>query len=250
MPAAKSYKKSIEDARKAIAVPKPTRKDQSELFFALHQLLGNLDEIAKNRKSVETLLAFTPEIEAYRGQGSQMAADQVARLIHHLTYPVKERLYPSESAPDLFAGEVVVPTTGTDVIECLGLLADYAFSRTQGPPVRSRHAGELRAIAWKTLKSIAEVLRRPEDLAQALKVAAERRASLEERIAAVEFLSAYWRHEDPDDATVSLLSELEKDPPDRGFLVSVRQAQINLGLGDELSALSMVDYWDDDGEEE
>lgn len=42
-------------------------------------------------------------------------------------------------------------------------------------------------------------------------------------------------------------------PPNRSFLVSVLQAQIELGLNNELGALRDVDDWDDaedEGEEE
>ena len=249
MPVAPSIQKSIQAARKVITAPDPGERGQFALYRAVDKLFQNPKKITANLESIEALLAFAPEIEAFRGKGSQMAAHRFARLISHLIYPLTERLRPSESTPDLFIKEAGVPSSAQDVIDCLATLAAHAFSRTQGPPVRSRHAGELRALAWESLKDISEVLRRPEHLAHSCKVAADKRASIVERIAAVEFLSEYWGNEDPDEPTANLLLELEKDSPDRSFLVTVLQAQIDLGLGDELGALLAVEDWDENEEE-
>lgn len=149
--------------------------------------------------------------------------------------------------PDLFPqeDELLETSMGADVLVCLEALAAHAFVRTQGPPVRSRHAGELRAEAWGALGDTADILRRPEFLAHALKVAADKRASTEERIAAVEFLPEYWGGDIPDEATAGLLQELKDSPPNRDLLVAVMQARIELGLDEELGALFAVEDWDD-----
>lgn len=47
-----------------------------------------------------------------------------------------------------------------------------------------------------------------------------------------------------------LLTTLEKKPPSRYFLISVLQAQIWLGLNDNLGAMFAADDWDDANEEE
>ena len=101
----------------------------------------------------------------------------------------------------------------------------------------------------ETLARISEVLRRPEHLAHALKVAADTRASTDERQAAIGFLISYWGSDDPDEVTATLLWQLERNPPDRTFLVTVLQAQIDLGLNDEFGALASVDDWEDAEEE-
>lgn len=249
MPVAPSLQKSIQAVRKAIVAPDPKDGCQLGPYRPLHKLLRNPDKIGANLESIEAFLALAPEIEAFRGKGSQMAANLFAQSISSLIYSVEERLPLSQSPPDLFIKEVEGPSSAKDAIDCLEKLADYAFSRTQGTPVKSRRAGELRATAWGSLTHIAETLRRPEHLAHSLKVAADKRASIEERITAVEFLSEYWGSEDPDAATANLLSELEKDSPDRSFLVTVLRTQINLGLGDELGALFAVEEWDDNNED-
>lgn len=70
-----------------------------------------------------------------------------------------------------------------------------------------------------------------------------------EREGAIQFLAAYWNEDDPDKATAELLADLEKEPANRGFLVTVLQTQIELGLNDEFGALCAVDDWDDAEEE-
>ena len=72
----------------------------------------------------------------------------------------------------------------------------------------------------------------------------------EERQAAVEFLPMFWGGDDPNEATATLLWGLEKERADRTFLVTVLQAQIEMGLNDEFGALVAVDEWDDANEEE
>ena len=175
-----------------MASPDPKDRHQLELSLALHRLFRNPEKTAANLESIEALLNLAPEIYTFRGKGSQMAANDFARSMSYLGCRVMERLPRSESTPDLFPKKTEVPSSAKDVIDCLERLADHAFPRTQGPPVRSRHAGELRAFAWNALKRISEVLHRPEHLAHAHKVAADKRASIAERTAAEEYLSDFW----------------------------------------------------------
>lgn len=118
----------------------------------------------------------------------------------------------------------------------------------QGSKVRSRLAAGLRALAWKALGHIADVLRRPAHLPHALEVAGNSQASAEERDGAIRYLVAYWAEEEPDEPTVSLLKVLEKDPPTRDFLITVLQAQIDLGLNNEFGALASAEDWDDEND--
>jgi len=191
MPVAPSILKAIKAVRKEMISPDPKDRHQLGLYGALRKLFQKSDEIAANLESIEALLDLAPEIEAFRGKGSQMAANDFARSMSYLGCRVMERLPRSESTPDLFPKKTEVPSSAKDVIDCLERLADHAFPRTQGPPVRSRHAGELRAFAWNALKRISEVLHRPEHLAHAHKVAADKRASIAERTAAEEYLSDF-----------------------------------------------------------
>ena len=245
MPVAPSVLKSIKAVRKAITSPDPNDRHQLGLYRALCKLFQKSDEITANLESIEALLELAAEIESFRGKGSQMTANEFARSISSLTYPLKERLPQSEIDPDRFMKEAEVPASAKDVIDCLERLSAHAFSGTQGPPVRSIHAGEIRSVAWNTLKRISEILRRPEHLAHALKVAADPRASSRERQGTIGFLVAYWEGKEPDEPTANLLRELEKNPTDRTFLVTVLQAQIDLGLGSEFGALDAVEDWDD-----
>lgn len=250
MSAAPSVLKSIAAIRKAMTSPGKESDRSFELYSTITSLFRQSETITGGIESIEAVLALAPEIEAFRGKGSQMAAREFSRAIGYLVYLVKERLPPSELTPDRFPKEHEVPPSARDAVDCLEKLATHAFQRVQGPPVRSRHAAELRAVAWSVLDLVTEILRRPEHLAHALKVAADTRASAEERTAAVEFLVSYWDGDDPDEATVSLLEKLKADPPDRDFLVTVLQVQVELGLKDEFGAMFAVDDWDDALDEE
>jgi hypothetical protein len=104
-----------------------------------------------------------------------------------------------------------------------------------------------------TLGELFHFCRRPAHLPLALETAADKRRLEVEREGAIQFLAAYWADEDPDKATIDLLEDLRKNPPNRDFLVTVLQARIELGLDDEMTALFDVEDWDDaedEGEEE
>jgi|GEM_PF-713171 len=247
MPADSSVLSAIQALRKAIAAPGQKDRPRSELSFAILNLFQQTEKIVGDIETLRAVLAVAPEIEAFRGKGSQSAASEFSRCVIWLVYQAKDRLPQFKITPDLFPqeAELLEIAKETDVLECLEALASHAHARTQGPPVRSRHAGVLRAMAWGVLGDIADILRRQEFLAHALKVAADKRASIAERIAAVGFLPEYWRGDDPDEATADLLQELKESPPDRDFLVTVMQARIELGLDEEWGSLFAVEEWDD-----
>ena len=181
MPAAPSVLKAIGAIRKIIGSP-ATKDAGFELYAAMSALFQKSELIAGDAETLAAVPALAPEIEAFRGKRSQSAGRDFSRYIGYLVDEAKSRL-PPNSTPDLFPDDKA-PTPPEDVIECLEMHADHAFSRTQGPPVRSRHAGQLRAGAWEALGEISEALRRPDHLARALEVAGDTRASTVERQAA------------------------------------------------------------------
>jgi hypothetical protein len=247
MPADSSVLTTILAIRQAIAAAGQNDRPRFELSFAISNLFRQSEKIVGDTETLRAVLAAAPEVEAFRGKGSQSAASVFSRGVAWLVYQTKDRLPRSSITPDLVPQEeeLLEISKDTNVLECLEALAAHAFARTQGPPVRSRHAGELRSMAWGMLGNIADILRRPEFLAHALKVAADKRASAEERIAVVEFLPEYWGGDVPDQATAGLLQELKDNPPDRDILVAVMQARIELGLDEELGALFAVEDWDE-----
>lgn len=130
MPVAPSILKSIKAVRKAMTSPGLNDRHQMELSLALHKLHQKSGKIAANAESVEALLALGPEIESFRGKGSQMAATEFARTVCYLVTLVKERLPLSEVNPDRFTREDEVPPSAGDVIYCLETIAAHAFPRT------------------------------------------------------------------------------------------------------------------------
>ena len=207
-------------------------------------------KIYGNLETLQAVLAFAPEIEAFHGKESQFASYEFSRSVKSLAYELLGQLPPSQIDPDYLAQESEKPPSSEDIFISLEVLAHHAFERVQGPKTRSSHSAELRGIAWETLALIARVLRRPAHLAHALAVTMNNRASEEERDGAIRYLLAYWEDEEPDEKTVLAFQTLEEDPPSREFLVSVLQAQIDLGLSNEFAALAATGDWDDAHEDD
>lgn len=229
------------------ASPKNDREAQ-ELYFAVSELLQKGERLVADAETLGEVLALAPEVEAYRGKGSQSGAWEFASSVARLSYRAKERLPPSKKDPDSFPKEDELSAAAGDALKCLCMLSDHFFERVRGPRVRSRHVAKLRALAWQGLGRITGICRRPEHLAHALTVAANPRAADYEREAAVDFLVEYWGADAPDKATVQVLRELESEAVSRRMLVGVMQAQINLGLNDEFGALIAVEDWDEENE--
>jgi len=134
--------------------------------------------------------------------------------------------------------------------EALERLAARAAGCIGGPASRSQHTDRLRMDAWTQLSMICEVVREPAHLELALETAADGKISSDVRSCAINFIPEYWVGDEPDEATVTLLTTLKAAPSTRGLLVSVLQAQIDLGLSNEFAALAAVGDWDDDEDEE
>jgi hypothetical protein len=253
MPVPPAIVKSIQAIRRFIAVGGGKSVTDRSPYLLLDQLFRSPDPIVGDAETLDALLALAPEIDAYRGKGSQvMCRDFNARLGGLVSLASFEG-YGTARAADLFSETAGPPGPVGEPPHWVSRLSDYFFARVQGKPVRSQLAGQVRSEAWSALGELSGFWRRPEHLSQALKTAAEERNSDEEREGAIQFLVSYWAEEDPDAATIDLLEQLRENPPNRSFLVSVLQAGIELGLNDEFGALCDVDDWDDaedDGEEE
>jgi len=190
------------------------------------------------------VLALAPEIDAYRGKGSQSLQREFANQLGATLYADWDAS-PSPPATDLFADGPEAPSPSASLPFWVEELSDHFFERVRGKPVHSRHAVGLRSMAWSTLGELSRLLRRPEHGSCALEIAADERRASPEREGAIQFLVDFWAEDDPDEATADLLASLRQKPPSRSFLVTVLQTQISLGLNDEWSALSALDRWDD-----
>lgn len=241
----RAISKAIRTIRREFDSPPRNHREALELELAVNRLFQKGERLVANAETLGEVLALAPEVEAYRGKGSQSAASEFAHRTAGLARRLRTRLPPSEKDPGLFPKEDEVPEDAEDVRKCLDLLIEHFFERVRGPRVRSRHAAYLRALAWQGLEWTTEFCRRPEHLAHALEVAADPQASDEERGAAVQFLTAYWAEAEPDEATVELLRDLESEPGSRRMLVGVMKAQIDLGMNDGIGVMFAMEDWKD-----
>lgn len=251
MSATPTVQSSITAIRQALALdPEKQKSSDFRLSHAIGTLYRLSDDIAGDRNLLEDVVQVATEVQAFRGKGCQSAARQITQLLYNVASSVMDRLPQSETTPEFFPTANDMPPSGMVELEKLRLLAARAFACVQGPPARSQQASFLRVESWKQLGLIAEIDRQPAHLDHALKVAADKRAAVREREAAVSFLPDYWGGNDPDKATRSLLAQLKVTPPDRDCLVTVLRARIDLGLDNEFGALCAVDEWDDADDEE
>lgn len=240
MPVDATVRKSVEAVRERLATPPKNDGEASELFCAVDALFQESEKIAADGETLGAVLDLRAELDGYRGKGKRFAVRWFDQGVGFLAYRLLERL--DEAGPeDSASGDAAVG---------VAKLADFTFGRVQGPRVRSRTEASRRAMAWETLGLVSQAMRRPEHLAHALKVAADARSAEEERTAAVGFLPEYWGEDEPDEATVSVLRALESNPASRDLLVTVLQAQIQLGLKEEFGALMAVGDWDDEDYDE
>jgi hypothetical protein len=253
MPVPPSIRKSIQAIRTFLASGGSEVARNSSPYLLYHDLFRNPGRLLESEETLDALLALAPEIEAYRGKGSQILQKGYNRSLGGLLFHARLEALEASPAPDLFSIVSESPVAPAAPPYWSEKLSDYFLERVRGTPVRSMHAAGLRSGAWLILGELSRICRRPGHLALALETAADKRKPDAEREGAIQFLAAYWADEDPDKSTTDLLEDLRKDPPNRDFLVTVLQARIELGLDDEMTALFDVEDWDDaedDGEEE
>lgn len=245
MPVPPSIKKSIKAFRAFIARGGGGGKESFSPYALSLELFRNPGRILKSEETLDAVLALAPEIEAYRGKGSQIIQKSFNRSLTSLLFHARLETAKTAATPDLFSIVNESPDPPASAPFWAEKLSDYFLERVQGKPVRSVLAGRLKSNAWMTLGELSHVCRRPAHLALALETAADKRRPDVEREGAIQFLAAYWADEDPDKATIDLLEDLRLNPPNRDFLVIVLQVRIELGLDDAVGALFDVDDWDD-----
>jgi hypothetical protein len=214
------------------------------LYLLIYKLFQNPIKILSNPETIDAILAVAEELEAYRGKGSQSGLSEFYQRLCGLLYHFSQ-----ENGGKKLVQKILSSPPPEPDIRCPEILGHFFFQRVRGAPVRSQHTARLRATAWRALGILSRISKHPEYLAHALAVAADTKAAVTEREAAIMFLPDYWDEEDPDEATTKLLYELEKNPPSRSFLVTVMQTQIELGMNDGFGAQCTVEDWEDEEEE-
>ena len=214
MPVPPPIRKSIQAIRQFIAAGGGKSATDHSPYHLVDHLFRNPGQIIDEAETLDAVLALAPEIEAYRGKGSQVMCRDFNARIGGLIFHARLEAFESAPSADLFS-ETTDPPGPVGESPCwVTKLSDYFFARVQGKPVRSQLAGQVRYGAWLVLGELCDFRRRPEHLSQAPKTAADERNPDEEREGAIQFLVSYWADEDPDEATVDLLEKLRKNPPE------------------------------------
>jgi hypothetical protein len=77
-------------------------------YSLFHEFFRIPDLILKNEETLEAVLALAPEIDAYRGKGSQILQKAFNQHLGGLLYTARLEDFEEPPSPDLFA---VAPTT-------------------------------------------------------------------------------------------------------------------------------------------
>ncbi len=224
MPLPDPVQKSVKTIRDFIASSGGAGRGGASVAYRLmRQLFEHSGEILEDAETLDAVLALGPEIDSYRGKGSQaMQADYSRFLAELLDYaelefsPTAPRGLPP-SANEAPGAERTPPPWAEK-------LSDHFLAKLGEKPGKSRLAGKLRADAWSALGGLSHFMRRSEHLDLALAAASSAANPIDEREAAVGFLLDYWADGEPDEATVALLDRLSQKPPSRSLLVAVREA--------------------------
>jgi len=251
MPDSPTAEEAIANIRRLIThPPEQSAAYGNGLHFAIHQLGEQSRQIAGDPELMSAVLELSGEISAYRGKGCRIAAIRMARVFGYLTILLTDELRHSGERVVSIAAARDADPSAKGTWEALERLAARAVGCIGGPASRSQHTDRLRLDAWTQLSMIAEVVREPAHLELALETAGDAKISSDVRSCAINFIPEYWVGDEPDEATVTLLTTLKAAPSTRGLLVSVLRAQIDLGLSNEFAALAAVGDWDDEDDEE
>lgn len=237
MPLPDPVRISIKTIREFIAASGGVGRGGASVAYQLmRQLFDHSGQLLEDAETLDAVLALGPEIDSYRGKGSQAMQADYSRFLAELVDYAALGLPPSANGAP---GADQTPPPWAEK------LSDHFLARLKEKPGKSRHAGSLRADAWSALGGLSHFMRRSEHLDLALATASSSANSLDEREAAVGFLLDYWADEEPDKATVALLGRLSQEAPSRSFLVAVHEVQVEFGLIDELSAMCDLEDWDE-----
>ncbi len=246
-----SVRKFIDTIRERISSsPDQKASDGHGLYFIVLGLGARWEELVKEPCLMAEVLELAEEISEFRGKGNRNAARGMSQLFSFIGMQLVESLPEYDATFTSFAKARKALPTASVTLDALEKFTARALACLQGPPSRSQHTCRLRAEAWSQLGRICEVVSDLTILDLALKIATNPKLPDEERESAVNFLPEFWGDDEPDEATTNALTSLENEPPNRDFLISVLQAQIQLGLNNNLGAMAATDHWEDVNEED
>jgi hypothetical protein len=246
----KSFQKTLKQAQCKLLDKVSLNERFSVMSKLCQSLYRHLPVVLTDPAMMDDLLTFWKSILQYRGEGGQFMAREltefVASLSRHAVNGLSLYMQDIEEWPEV--ADLDKDREMVDRFQCLRRLMDEAISFVQGPYSRSRHQSVLRSEMWRLLGTASAVVADPRVLEAALNVAADRKVSSIERIAAVEALVAFCGEDmEPTDEMIEVLDWICNDEKlmDRTLLVTALQAKIELGIDDEFGALNAVDKWDD-----
>jgi hypothetical protein len=219
---------------------KMVRHFETVSFFykTMHYLGQHASVFAEDFSALDSLLSLSPDIEAYRGKGSQILSADFVRLLQCITFlaigeiPIEEPRSPDAKITDPFKR-----------------ISSYALGQVIGKRVHSKRAADLRGDYWQILEDIVEEFYVQEIIELARRVACDEKASTPERRGALSCLLLKCDGNEADKETQSIIEQIRKNPPDRDTLFMILDAEVNLGILSKMAALVELEDWDEENGE-
>lgn len=223
--------------------------NQLSPFALIFKLQECAPAFLEHPDAIDQLLEIAPQIESYRGKGSQIIGDGLPKILHCIFAVYQFSNHPDQHTDDS-------QPTQADLLT-LKKIADFALTRVRGngKVLRSRRIAQLRNNYWEILTDISDVFSLPEALALAIQIAPNIKASLTERRGAIDYLLNYLSFEDApgDERTTtevkSIITSIRENPPSRDILFQILDSEVNSGEIDEMSALFELEEYDDVNED-
>ena len=208
------------------AKEKLTRKEESEFTYSVYQFELHAKEVLRNDEAFGRFIRFVEEVENYSGKNSQKVHNSWQNLFRSIDCYIE--IGDDEALPE-------------EISSSLQKLAKFYLMRVVGKPARTKKLADRREVLWDTLAQISLYEMKAEILKEALSVFGNEKCRVEERYGALLCVLTHW--EKGDEKTTKLINQVRKNPPNEDFLMSILDAEVDLGLLDPMAAMvELEDY--------
>lgn len=226
-----------------------TRESTSFPYHTVHHLRSCAPAFINHSEALDLLLETAPQLEAYRGKGTQVINDGLPQIFQSILIEIQYGSVSTKKNDPTYSEEKQQLAFQKIVNSAL------PYARGNGKALRSRRAAELRKSYWDLLTAISEFHLIPEALQLAKTTALNEKTSLPERSGAIDYLLTHQGlladqkggKTDPEIDTI--FATLRDKPPSRDILFQILNDGVNSGEIDEMSALFDLEDWDEENED-
>jgi hypothetical protein len=242
-----AVKECLKDLRTYIDKVNRKLKIPSDYESSPYRLMGRLQQcipaFLTYPEALDLLIEFIPEIESFRGKGSQTMNGKLPQILHTTLFEYAYKNPVSPRTKDSYPEATALPA--------LKKIARLALPRAVGDEkkLRSQRAAEFRKNYWKLLTDLANSFLMPEAVQAAKNVTANGKRSVTEREGALRFLLTHQallratEGEEEDTEIKALVATLRDAPPSEDILFLILNHGVESGTISEMTALIELEDW-------